>query len=208
MFTLYAYPFRSRSERVLWTLCELGLAYEVIRLDPFKGELNSPEFIKLNPDKKMPVLVHGEKVLTESVAIMEYLNTLSDSINLIPTGTEDTYDFRKKLHYGLTEIEPYMWVSEQASSRLKGLYHWPEGTEEYSMSLVKKHLHLAWSWIESSEYMTANQFSLADIYFYHLFTWALQKKIETPGFVLSYIDKLEQRPAFPDEAKPDFQTNY
>lgn len=37
-FVLYAYTFRSRAERVLWALRELDHPYEVIRLDPFKGD--------------------------------------------------------------------------------------------------------------------------------------------------------------------------
>lgn len=33
-FTLYAYPFRSRAERVLWALKEFDYSFDVIRLDP------------------------------------------------------------------------------------------------------------------------------------------------------------------------------
>ena len=71
---LYAYNFRSRAERVLWTLHELGFAHKVVRLDPFKGETRTPEFMRLSPASKVPVLVQGERVFTESVAIMEYCN--------------------------------------------------------------------------------------------------------------------------------------
>lgn len=201
-FTLYAYPFRSRAERVLWTLKEFGYSYDVVRIDPSKDELNTPEFIKLNPAKKIPVLTEGEKVLTESLAIMEYLNDISDSTKLIPVEPEEAYDYRKKVHYGLTEIEPYMWIAEQAS-RLKGLYHWPDGAYESTHSILKSHLPVVFSWLENNEYLTSNKFTLADIYFYSLLTWARQQKINIPDHVIDYFKKLEQRSYFPKEALPD-----
>jgi len=201
-FTLYAYPFRSRAERVIWTLKEFCYSFDVIRLDPLKGEINTPEFIKLNPARKMPVLIENEKVFTESLAIMEYLNDISDSIKLIPTEPAEAYDYRKKVHYGLTEIEPYMWIAEQ-STRLKGLYDWPDGAYESTHAILKLHLPVVFSWLEKNSYIASGQFTLADIYFYSLLTWAKQQKIEVPEHINSYIKNLEQRSFFPKEALPD-----
>jgi len=65
---------------VLWALREFGFPYELVRLDPFKGETRTEEFLKLNPASKVPVLVMGDKVLTESIAIMEYLNDISPEV--------------------------------------------------------------------------------------------------------------------------------
>ncbi len=202
-FTLYAFPFRSRAERVLWTLKEFDYSFDVVRLDPFKGETNTPEFIKLNPAQKMPVLVENESVFTESLAIMEYLNDISESTKLIPTEPVEAYDYRKKVHYGLTEIEPYLWIIEQSSSRLKDLYHWPDGTNESALSLLKSHLPVVFSWLKKNTYIAAGEFTLADIYFYTLLTWAQQKNFNVPDYVDKYIKNLERRPFFPKEALPD-----
>ena len=79
-FTLYAYPFRSRAERVLWTLKEFDYSFDVIRLDPFKGETSTPAFLKMNPAKKMPMLVEGANRLNEYINLMEYLNDISTYI--------------------------------------------------------------------------------------------------------------------------------
>lgn len=205
-FTLYAFPFRSRAERVLWALKEFGYSFDVIRLDPAKGEINTPEFIKLNQAKKIPVLIEHEngheKILTESLAIMEYLNDSSDSIKLIPVEPAEAYDYRKKVHYGLTEIEPYLWIAEQ-STRLKGLYDWPDGTNESTLSLLKSHLPVVFSWLENGTYIAAGEFTLADIYFYTLLTWAQQKNFDVPEHVNVYLKSLEQRSFFPKEALQD-----
>lgn len=138
-FTLYAYTFRSRAERVLWTLRELDYAYAVIRLDPYKGETRTQKFLQLNPAGKIPVLVYGDEVLMESMAIMEYLNDLSSDISLIPIIEKARYRYKKVVYYGLTEIEPYLWIADQ-SGRLRTLYSWPEGAaEEAIRQAVKKY---------------------------------------------------------------------
>jgi len=187
---------------VLWALQEFGYPYELVRVDPFKGETRTEDFRNLNPASKVPVLVQGDKVLTESVAIMEYLNDISPELKLVPTEAGAAYTYRNSLHYGLTEIEPYMWLSAQAR-RLSHLYSWPEGTYEEAISVSRQKLEPAWNWLEEREYIASDQFTLADIYYYHLITWAGQNGIDHPSHVSSYLENLQQRPQFPDAMRPD-----
>lgn len=197
-FVLYAYTFRSRAERVLWALREFDCSYEVVRLDPFKNETIPEEILSLNSATKVPVLVHGDDILTESLAIMEYLNDISESHKLIPTDPKKAFSYRKLVHYGLTEIEPYLWIAEQAS-RLKMLYCWPDGTYEGAINQVKQNIKVVWQWAEAERYIAGSKFSLADIYFYHLVTWANQYKIKYSSSVGEYLQSLEERSAFPAE---------
>ena len=69
---LYEFP-PTRSIRPRWMLQELEVPFESIRVDLPKGEHRSPAFLKLNPAAKVPVLVDGDLVLNESVAIVLYL---------------------------------------------------------------------------------------------------------------------------------------
>jgi len=201
-FILYAYPFRSRAERVLWTLREFDYPYKVIRLDPFKGETRTEDFLNLNPSRKMPVLCHDNDVFTESSAIMEYLNDISENQKLIPSEPKEVFNYRRVLHYGLTDIEPYLWVAEQAS-RLKALYSWPVGTYEGAIFRVKENISCVWRWAEAGGYIANGKFTLADIYFYHLITWEKQHNIEHSSSVSEYLKRLQERPAFPVEMLPN-----
>jgi glutathione S-transferase len=63
----------TRSIRVRWTLQELGAEFASVTVNMLAGEHRSPEFLKLNPAGKLPVLVDDDLVLTESVAIVLYL---------------------------------------------------------------------------------------------------------------------------------------
>lgn len=58
------------AQRVNITLRELGIPFQEVNVD-LKNKPSS--FLKLNPEGKIPVLVHGDKVLIESLLIVEYL---------------------------------------------------------------------------------------------------------------------------------------
>ncbi|WP_421853362.1 glutathione S-transferase family protein [Marinomonas sp.] len=60
-------------QKVLWFLEELGVPYEHIELGGRFGGLESDDFARLNPMKKVPVLIDGDKVIWESHTILRYL---------------------------------------------------------------------------------------------------------------------------------------
>ncbi len=59
--------------KVLWTLDELGLAYEREDWGMGFASTGSPEFLALNPNGLVPVLIDGQGPLWESNAICRYL---------------------------------------------------------------------------------------------------------------------------------------
>lgn len=63
----------SRATRNLWMLEELGVEYEHVSLDWAKQENRSPEYLKINPAGKVPLLVDGNAVMSESLGINLYL---------------------------------------------------------------------------------------------------------------------------------------
>ena len=68
MIKIYGLP-PSRTARVIWTVEELGLPYEVLTVDFRKGEHKKPDFLKLNPMGLIPALQDGDVFMTESLAI-------------------------------------------------------------------------------------------------------------------------------------------
>ncbi len=197
-FILYAYPFRTRAERVLWALKEFGYPYEVVRLNPFKGETKTEAYLSLNPSGKVPVLTHDGEVFTESLAIIEYLNDLSSTKKLIPTEPKLVYQFRKAIYYGVTEIEAYLWVAEQ-DSRSRALYTWPKGTYKDAIAQVKENILPVWQWLKERPYIAGDEFTLADILYYQLVLWSKEHEIEVPARINDYLNRLESRACFPAE---------
>ncbi|MDZ7589623.1 MAG: glutathione S-transferase [Rubrivivax sp.] len=91
----------SRSQRVLWLLEELGLAYEVKRYarDP-KTMLAPPELAAVHPLGKSPVITDGDATVAESGAIVEYLLDIYGKGSLRPPpGTPEARQFTYWLHF-------------------------------------------------------------------------------------------------------------
>ncbi len=73
MVKIYGSP-RTSAGRCFLLLEELGVPYEICALDMMKKrEHKSPEYLKLNPNGKVPCLVDGDFVIWESLAINTYL---------------------------------------------------------------------------------------------------------------------------------------
>ncbi len=82
--TLYHDTPSSNSDRVKIALAEKGLSWEGVRVRLANREQKKPEFLKLNPYGKIPVLVEDGKVLFESCIINEYLDEKHPNPPLMP----------------------------------------------------------------------------------------------------------------------------
>ena len=69
---LYFAP-NSRAVRIAWLLEELGLEYEVEKYTVGDRALRTPEYYKIHPMGRIPVLEDGETRIYESGAIVQYL---------------------------------------------------------------------------------------------------------------------------------------
>ena len=72
MIRLYGEP-RSQAFRCVWMLEELGLDFELVPTSFSNGESRAPDFLAINPNGKVPVLVDGDTTVWESLAINHYL---------------------------------------------------------------------------------------------------------------------------------------
>ena len=99
----------TRSIRARWTLQELGVDFEPIRVNLIDGEHQRPEFLKINPAGKIPVLVDGDLVLTESVAIVLYLGEKYSAKGLLPADLGQRAQVNRWLLFAATELEQPLW---------------------------------------------------------------------------------------------------
>jgi len=99
----------TRSIRARWTLQELGVDFEAVTVNLLAGEHRSPAFLKINPAGKLPVLVDGDVVLTESVAIVLYLAEKYRDKGLIPIDLCERAQMIRWLLFTTTELEQPLW---------------------------------------------------------------------------------------------------
>lgn len=111
MLKLYDHPLSGNCYKVRLLLSHLGVPYERITVDIFKGENKTEEFKKLNPNLKIPVIIDGDLVLWESNAIVLYL---AKKYSPNPYYTEEISTFGlicQWLIFGKSSIDPNLAVA-------------------------------------------------------------------------------------------------
>ncbi|MFN8640826.1 MAG: glutathione S-transferase family protein [Candidatus Binatia bacterium] len=104
MITLYGIP-ASRAFRCLWALRELGLEFDHVPTDFAAGGTRTAQFLKLNPNGHIPVLVDGATVLWESLAINLYLARHYGAGSLWPASVADEGRTFQWSFWATTEVE-------------------------------------------------------------------------------------------------------
>ena len=69
----FYYSLAPNPMKVALFLEESGLPYQAVPVDTRKGEQHAPDFLALNPNAKVPVIVDGETTVFDSSAILLYL---------------------------------------------------------------------------------------------------------------------------------------
>jgi glutathione S-transferase len=85
--------------KLRFALAEIGAGYEFVSVDLAKGQSRTPEFLRVNPHGKVPVLVDGDFALPESGAILWYLGEKYPDAKLLPRadGTAATLQARAQI---------------------------------------------------------------------------------------------------------------
>jgi glutathione S-transferase len=98
---------RSRAFRCLWALEELGLPYQHHSVD-WLTDAKQPEYLKLNPNARVPCLRDGDLVLFESLAINLYLGRRYGLGSLMPTDVQEEARVLQWTLWATNEIEPHL----------------------------------------------------------------------------------------------------
>ena len=82
---LYWHPFSIMPWRIRIALHEKGIRYESIQVDVYASRHRTPDFLEMNPFGQIPVLEHDGVTISESIAILEYLEERYPAPALLPT---------------------------------------------------------------------------------------------------------------------------
>ena len=96
-------PTASRAARALWIVHELGIPFEHVAVE--MKDLKNPDFLKINPNGKVPAMVDGDFRLFESMAINLYLASKYNKDGMWPASAEDQALCYQWSFWGMTEVE-------------------------------------------------------------------------------------------------------
>ena len=197
MLKLYGCP-NTRSLRAAWALEEVGAEYEFQTVLLLKGEGRRPSFLRVNPAGKVPVLVDGDLVLSESAAICTYIGDLFPASGLTPHwGTQDRARYNQWVAFAIAELE------QPLSTIAKHRFALPE-------ELRVPHVEDAAKWefgracrvlekgLADRDYIIGDRFTAADILLVHILAWADSARVPVEAPALNvYAERLRARPALP-----------
>ena len=108
MIKLYDFKSSPNCQRVKIVLAEKNLPYETVPIDLRAQEQKTPDYLKLNPYGKVPVLADDDTVLYESCIINEYLEEKYPNPPLMPKEPGKKAKARILVDYGMAHFDaPY-----------------------------------------------------------------------------------------------------
>ncbi len=169
--TLYGSP-STASLVVHWLLIELALPHQLIQLDFARREQKSADYLRLNPQGRVPTLVIDGQVLTEAVAIVMHLADRYPEAGLAPTpGTPARGDYYRWLLFCANTLQPayraWFYPAEPAGeAHVDAVKSQARAAIESAFDQVATHLR------EHGPYLLGEQRSAADFLLTMLMRWS------------------------------------
>ena len=195
MIKIYG-PKRGSAARCHVLAKEIGLEYEEVSIDLRKGEQNSPEYQKLNPNRKVPTLVDGDFVLWESAAINNYLASKYKP-ELLGESLEEKAMIDQWTYWGMLEVQPHLFRIGFQKFRVPQDQR-DENAIKEAMDALPDLFKILEEHLTGRDYVLGNRFTLADI---NLGTVVLATRfaeydISGYGNINRWMQMLLKRPCF------------
>ncbi|MCB5199286.1 glutathione S-transferase [Loktanella sp. DSM 29012] len=162
MNRLYHYPLSPFSRKVRLSLAEKRIEVELTQERYWEKD---PDFLRRNPAGKVPVLRLGNKLMSESTAICEYLEQAYPNPPLLPRDPDAAYEARRLV--GWFDDTFYhectvKLVGERVFRKVMGTGY-PDSTNVKAGSrAVRFHLDYMTGLLEKRRWLAGNEMTLAD----------------------------------------------
>jgi glutathione S-transferase len=192
---LYYVP-KTRASRPRWVLEELGVPYELVRLDPAKGETRTAEHLQRQPLGHVPVLEDGATRVYESSAICLYLAEKYPEKGLLPPpGTAERGLVYQWLFFAMTELEPPLSALSAEARR-------PEAERNAAIAAAaRERVYKAAAVLEPvvalRPWLLGSEFTVADVVVGAVLAWARSARaLDGLPAGDAYLARLRERPAW------------
>jgi len=194
MIKLYGCP-RTRSVRASWALEEAGAPYAYERIELAKGDVRKPAFLAINPFGKLPVLVDGDWVLTESAAIVTYIGEKFPASGLVPEDQRARAEYFQWTAFAIAELEQPLWTLAKhhfaLPKDLRVAAIRPSALWEFARAVKVLDQHM-----QGRAFAVGDRFTGADVLIGHTLGWAKNTDVPLESERLEqYAERMLSRPA-------------
>jgi glutathione S-transferase len=190
---LYTAP-QTRGSRPQWVLEELGIPYELVRVDQATdGEKR--RYRELHPLLRVPALEHGDLALFESAALCLYIADLDREHRLLPeVGTPERAHVTKWIFFLMTELEaPLDLFAFHAADlpeeeRVAAIVPWAQARFHAAAKVLEKEL-------ARSPFVAGDRLSVADIILACMMSWATRRALlDAYPNIRAHLTRMLDRP--------------
>lgn len=184
--------------KVRWTCDELGLEPELVEWGAGALSLQSPDFLALNPNGLVPVLVDDSFVLWESNTICRYLAARQGRADLLPQAPAARARVEQWMDWQATELNTAWRHAFMGLVRQNPAFADAAGIAASTASWNRHMALLDAALQRTGAFVTGDTFTLADV----VLGLATQRWLATPierpplAAVAAYYERLSERPGF------------
>ncbi|MCB1777771.1 MAG: glutathione S-transferase family protein [Candidatus Competibacteraceae bacterium] len=196
MLHVYGCP-NTRSQRVVWALEEVGATYEYHLVNLLAGDDRKPDYQAINTGGKVPALVDGDLILSESAAICTYLGDRFPASGLTPpSGSVERALYDQWCFFILSELEQPLWTITKHRFALPKKRRVPAifDTAHWEWDMAARVLATG---LGERAFLVGECFTAADLLAAQTLAWARAFEIPLGHVTLErYADRLLGRPAW------------
>ncbi len=189
----------ARTLRAHWMLHEVGLEYETRPIGSRTGETQTPEFSKLNPRQKIPLLQDGQITLAESAAIVTYLaESYGQAKGLIPPPlAPERGAYFEWCFFTMMELDAHTLYVVRKHTQLAAIYGEAANAVLAARAGFEKQVCVAEQALQAKgPYILGNTFTGADILLATCLGWAERLDVSLTATLRDYFARVTSRPAY------------
>ena len=194
---IWGRPNSINVQKVMWAVGELGLEHERIDAGGAYGGLDSDDYGRMNPNRKIPVLQDDDAVIWESHACVRYLAATYGNGSLWPLDPARRSVADRWMDWKITTLHPFMHVC------FWGLIRTPEADRDMA-AIERAAAGLGETWrlfdahLSKREFVLGNRFTMGDIPLGCAFYRYVNLPLERPSLpaIEAWYDRLQAREPF------------
>lgn len=175
------------------TLTEAGAAFNVENVNSRSGQLRTPEFLRLNPKHKVPVLVIDGEPLTENIAIQIWIARRFPAANLLPADPKAEIRAISLMAWCCSGIHPHLTPNARPENYCD-LPGSEESVKRAGNKLLFEDLALADQLLAGRAWF-CDHFTAVDAYFFWCFRRAMSFKLDVSAFknCVAHFERMQDR---------------
>jgi glutathione S-transferase len=185
---------RTRAFRVLWVAEELGLAYEHLPIEIGDTGARTPEFLSLNPNGRLPVIVDDGFVLFESLAITLYLTKKHSHGKLYPATLEGEARTWQWTSWALNEVDRGVNIWSLHAVRLPAAERDAAKRDE-ALKVLAAPFKVLDAAVTKQAYLIGDNFTVADLNVAAVISRAIDMDLGSVPNLKAWLVRCLERPA-------------